>query len=494
MNLIEKAIAVVSPKRALQRARYRRALEVSLAYDGAKQGRFSEGWTTTGASANAELGPSLARLRERSRDLERNNPYALRAIADLCGLAIGTGATPKHSSDAVSAAFERWMEVCDADGQLDFFGIQNLVARTVLLSGEAIVRLRNRRPGEMEIPLQLQVMEGDHLDHNKTEQLTNGYILQGVEFDALGRRIAYWLFQTHPGDILENRPWVLTRGYQSARVHASEILHIYNKAMGRPGQVRGEPWLRAVITTLRNLDDFEDAEIVRKKIEACLAAFIIQPDGIDGPSAGQVDYSDGKRIEAFEPGMVKYVRPGEEIRFNEPKGQGGYADYLACNQGKIAAGTGMMRWQMSGNLAEINYSAFRAGQSVQRTGLDAFRWLTMVPMFLQPVYRRVIETAAAAGVVSQDNSVEWMFPPYPSVDPYKDAQATLAEIRMGTKTWPQAVAERGYDPRRQIEEIEQSNADFDSAGIVLDCDPRHDLESEQGEGEGDATNNSKAAA
>lgn len=61
------------------------------------------------------------------------------------------------------------------------------------------MRLRERRTEDrLPVPLQLQVLEADHLDSWKTEELRDGgFILQGIEFDALGRRRAYWLFPTH---------------------------------------------------------------------------------------------------------------------------------------------------------------------------------------------------------------------------------------------------------------------------------------------------------
>ena len=63
-------------------------------------------------------------------------------------------------------------------------------------SGECLVRLRERRVEDgLPVPLQLQVLEPDHLDASKTGDLPNGgFVLQGVEFDALGRRRAYWLY------------------------------------------------------------------------------------------------------------------------------------------------------------------------------------------------------------------------------------------------------------------------------------------------------------
>jgi len=478
-NWLDKAISWISPQAGLRRIRARRAAElVQLAYDGARNDRRTGGWITTGSSANAEIGAALAKLRERSRDLIRNNAYAARAVAEIVGAAIGTGITAQaRSGDAgldarVNAVWQRWIEECDADGQLDFYGLQALIARTVVESGECLVRLRQRRPEDgLEVPLQLQVLEPDYLDHTITRKTETGYIIQGVEFDLIGQRIYYWLYGQHPGDVVQTG--VRGGSMQSARVPASEVLHIYRK--DRPGQVRGAPWLAPVMIVLRDLDEYEEAELVRKKIEACFAAFVTQPQGPDGPALGPlVQESAGHRIESFEPGMIEYLKPGEEITFANPTASTGYRDYVAAKQAQIATGLQLTYEQLTGDLSRVNYSSYRAGLLSFRAGIESFRWLVFVPMFCAPVWERFVEVAYAAGAIPAPGPMqaEWTPPGFGSVDPVKDATATLLRLRTGTLTLRQAIAEQGYDPDAQLDQIAEINRLLDERGIVLDCDPR----------------------
>ena len=216
------------------------------------------------------------------------------------------------------------------------------------------------------------------------------------------------------------------------------------------------------------------AELVRKKIEACFATFVTQPEASEGPALGEVSTSDGQTVETLEPGAIHYLKPGEEVSFAQPSGSGeGYRDFMRDVQTRIASGIGLTYEQLTGDLSNVNYSSYRAGLLSFRNHIDAFRWLTFIPMFCGPVRRWFVDSAFAAGRISRrDYGTEWTPPAYGSVDPERDANALVKRVRSGLLTWPQAVAEEGYDPEEQLLAIKKSNEAFDKAGVVLDCDPR----------------------
>src|SRR6266511_3079705 len=203
MNWLDRAVGYVAPARALRRARQRAVMAALVrSYEDARVGRRTEGSVVAGTSANAEIGTALSRLRDRSRDLVRNNPYAAKAVQAVVSNLVGTGILPRaRSADAIAneAADKLWArfaEACDADGLTDLSGLQALIVRAMAESGECLVRVRDRRIEDgLPVPLQLQLLEPDHLDSSKTGDLANGgFVVQGVEFDALGRRRAYWLY------------------------------------------------------------------------------------------------------------------------------------------------------------------------------------------------------------------------------------------------------------------------------------------------------------
>jgi lambda family phage portal protein len=519
MNVIDRAIEMVAPRYAFRRMQARAALTLTqdflerhaerFAYEGASAGRRAHGWFAPSSDANVELLGSLVWLRNRSRELMRNNPYAVKAVEELVGNAVGTGIVPQAKTGDVAidkiidAEWPFCVEACDTPQRLDFYGMQALVMRTMAESGESIVRFRPRLAQDnLRVPLQLQLLEADFLDHARTMGTVNGHVLQGVQFDLLGRRVAYWIYTYHPGGVLLMNP---RGGILSLPVPADQILHAYRVI--RPGQVRGVPWLTPVMLALRDLDDYADAERVRKKIEACVVAMITQPEGIEGSWLGFKgnDALTTHPVETFQPGMTAYLKPGEDVKFNNPTALGGYREYKTTELEEIAAGLGLPYELLTGDLSKVNYSSWRGGQLGFRNTIENYRWLTLIPMFCMPVRRRMIDTLVMQGKIPsravEDQKInlygtQWTAPRFESVDPVKDAEAALKDIRMGRITWFEAVLANGYDPNAQLAQIALFNKLVDKLEIILDCDPRNTTlrGQEQPAGTEERTPSSKAVA
>ena len=478
-------------------------------YDGATAGRRAYGWYAASTDANVELMGSLIWLRNRSRDLVRNNPFASKAVEELVGNTVGTGIVPLAKTGdpqldkTIDNEWQYFVEQCDTPQRLDFYGMQALVMRSMAESGEELVRFRPRLTEDnLRVPLQLQLLEADFLDQSRTIGLTKGHVMQGVQFDMLGRRVAYWLFSYHPGGVLILNP---RGGIISQPVPADQIMHIYRVL--RPGQVRGVPWLAPVMMALRDLDDYSDAERIRKKVEACVVALVTQAEAQLGSPLGvskSTDPISQQPVENFEPGMVRYLKPGQDVKFNNPPAAGGYREYKMTELQSIGAGIGVPYEMLTGDLSLVNYSSYRAGLLSFRNTIEGYRWLTLVPLFCMPVRKRFINTLILQGKVPEkaltDSKIsvyktQWTAPKFESVDPVKDTMAELKQIRMGTLTWSAAVVQNGYDPETQLAEIARINKLLDKLEIILDCDPRNvtDRGQEQPAATEERTPSSKAA-
>lgn len=94
----------------------------------------------------------------------------------------------------------------------------------MLEGGEALIRLRYRRPEDgLTVTLQLQVLEPEHLSVHLNTQAENGNVIRaGIEFDRLGRRVAYPLYRAHPEEGALS-PMSGAGGLETVRVPAEEI-------------------------------------------------------------------------------------------------------------------------------------------------------------------------------------------------------------------------------------------------------------------------------
>lgn len=183
-------------------------------------------WQGETGSINNLLSQSLEQLRSRSRDMVRKNPYAVNIIDTIVSTSIGTGIKPQSKArdgefrNKVQEIWLNWSDEADINGVSDFYGLQALVCRSMIEGGECFVRLRNCKLEDgFSLPLQLQVLESEHLDNKSNQILANGNVIRnGIEFNRLGEREAYYLFKEHPGES--------TFG-ESVRVPANDVLHIY---------------------------------------------------------------------------------------------------------------------------------------------------------------------------------------------------------------------------------------------------------------------------
>jgi lambda family phage portal protein len=224
---------------------------------------------------------------------------------------------------------------------------------------------------------------------------------------------------------------------------------------------------------LRDLDDYEVAELVRKKTEACVTAIVFGDDEAQQGIAPSVVDADGNRVEQFEPGLIAYARGGKDIRFNQPSATGGYGEYKRASLHTISAGFRVPYELLTGDLSQVNYSSIRAGLVEFRARSTPCSGSYSSRCSARPSGAWFTEVAWAAGQIpSPIVPVEWSPPKFEAVDPQKDAMANLLSIRSGTMTLAEVIAKQGRNPDAVLAEIAATNAKLDALGLVLDSDPR----------------------
>lgn len=471
-NWLDRTIIFLSPEKGNRRLKQRALSNILVkkrGYEGAAHGHRVDGWRTVSqGSVNTENMTSLATLRNRSRDLVRNNPYASRGIGVIASNTIGEGIIAqirgknKAKTADLIAAWNKWSETnaCDADGKHNFRAIQTLLMRCMPESGEVLIRRRWRHLSDnLPVPLQIQILEPDFIDTARNELLDGGnYIIQGIEFNSLGQRVAYYLFNEHPGG------WVTGKfTLNSTRIDAKDILHVFRG--DRPGQIRGIPWLASAILRLRDFDEYEDAQLIRQKIAACFAVFVTDND--PGTETTKAAISD-----RVTPGLIEVLPAGKDIKFGNPPAPDGYADFSRVTLHGVSAALGVTYEAMTTDLSTVNFSSARMGWLEFHRNINQWQWQIMVPQAIEPIFQWFLEAAYIAGFSTDGASAEWTPPIREQIDPVKETFAANAAIRSGQTTLKETIRSRGYDPDKVFKERQEELAELDKLGIVTDSDPR----------------------
>jgi lambda family phage portal protein len=189
------------------------------AYEGALVSRLTADWVTSSTSADAEIDGSLVRLRNRARQLVRDNGYAQQALRCIVSNVIGTGVRMQAQvpaaagggrpdttiNDAIERRWAHWChaDTCHAAGQLSLQEIARLAWRAMAESGEVFIRLVPEAMGAGVVPLALEILEADLVDESKTSgpEADGGEWRMGVRVNRWGRPIAYRFRTRHPGDV-----------------------------------------------------------------------------------------------------------------------------------------------------------------------------------------------------------------------------------------------------------------------------------------------------
>lgn len=471
MNMIDRVIAAFAPEAGLKRARARAAIGVFMNYDAASTGRRASSWRPTGSDADTAAS-RRARLSYVVRDMTRNTPLATRGQAVIAANVVGDGIIPKVNGGAKGQADDLRKLIddhldttsIDADGRNNLYGLQRLACLAVVQDGEVLIRRRYRKKSDgLPLRLQLQVLECDYIDTARDGTVeAGGTIREGIEYDAIGRRVAYWLFSEHPGGRTR-----LTRGYTSHRVPAREILHIYRQ--DRPGQMRGVSWFAPVAMSLQDGADLQDAQLMRQKIAACFAGFRTY-DGDDEKDGGADEIGT-----TITPGTIRTLKNGESITFGNPPAAEGADAFNKSVYRSVAVGLGITYEALTGDLSNVNFTSYKAGRIDMDQNVSGWQWLMMIPQMMQPIGAWIIEQWSLERGIKPTRGLklDWVPPVRPLIDPAREIGALRDKVRAGFGSRQGVIRELGHDPEKVLEEQMEDARSADDADLKFDSDARN---------------------
>ena len=466
-------------------------------YEGAKLSRLTADWLASGTSADAEVKSSLARLRNRARQLIRDSDHARQAKRTIQNNVIGTGVRMQaqvamqrsrsrkrqldtSTNDRIEASFRRWCraEFCHTGGTLAFPDIERLLIGSAAESGDVFVRLVPMAFGGSGVPLALEVIEADQLDETVDgyaavpgQQVVGGEWRMGVHVNEWGRPVEYAFLTGHPGD----------SRYQSISsqreiVPAEQIIHLM--VTERPGQSRGVTWFASAIKQLHHLAGYQEAEVVRARAASSLMGFITTQSGA-GEEMGEGTI-DGEHVTTFEPGVFKTLFEGQGVEIPDlhaPDGQ--FEPFVRAMLRAMAAGLGISYESLSKDYSQTNYSSSRLALLEDREN-----WRTLQQYMIRAFHERVFRAWLRAAVMSGNlelpgykasperfEQVRWVARGWEWVDPQKEGQAYREAVRDGFMTQAEVVMSRGGDYHELIEQRASELEEQNQLGLVFDTNP-----------------------
>lgn len=464
--------------------------EAQPVYAAAAQGRRLRIWRPQNAGPNTVTTGALSLILRRARQAARNDPWAGTALDKLTSNGIGTGiqCKPLWGSEkqrlSIKRLWNRWAKVSDADGVMDFYGQQGLAWRSWHEAGEVFIRLRDRKASDgLPVPLQIQLIEAEQCPACHWATAPNGNpIRAGIEFNGIGRRVAYWMYRAHPGDAL-----VEVGDNELVRVPAEQIIHVFQP--DRPGQIRGVPRSASVLVRMFNLDSLDDAVLERQKIANLFAGFYTRDSSdssdpnslVDEMSGGETD-KDGTPLAGLEPGTMQELPDGMKPEFSKPPDAGdNYASFMRGHLMAIAARHGVPYEVLTGDLVNVSDRALRLILNEFRRIIESWQWLVLIPQMLQPIREAWFDAAVLSGALSiaryadlREDVVETLWVPqgWPYSHPVQDVDADIKAIRAGLGSRAGVNLGHGEDPEQIDAENAADNARADALGLKYDSDGR----------------------
>jgi len=478
--MIGSIVRAATARNELRAARDKAALDALMNYNAATKSSRASSFRAVASDADA-AGQARARLSWVTRDMIRNNPFAIKAQTVIAGAVVGAGIVYKvKAADGktrlpgkeVQRLLRRHLDTTaiDADGRCNIYGLQRLAIMSVVQDGEVLIRRRMRYLADgLPLPLQVQLIEADYLDDSRDGEISGGgYVRGGIEFSANGKRVAYWLFDEHPGTSVF-RPRI---GLQSRRIPATEIIHVYRQ--DRPGQTRGVSWFAPVALQLQDLMDYQEAQVLRQKIAACFVAFRTRPDGELSSDP------DPMQVSSLVPGRIQTVEPGEQIVFGSPPEVSGYSEFTREVLQSVAAGVGITYAALTGDLSRTNFSSGRLGRIEMDQNIEAWQWLMLLPQMLDPLARWLAECLRDLPRATPEFTLEWVPPARFVSDPAREMRAWIDMISAGLVSRQEVIRRLGYDPADVLAEIVQDR-DLEAAnGLAFSTSPQPEIPDDPG--------------
>lgn len=369
---------------------------------------------------------------------ERNCGLVRQVFNDFVLYGIGDGITHQsHCQDTASAQayddyFKNWCRNAEHSGRFTFQDVQRLALRGAIRDGDIFVLKIVDDAGQPRV----QIVEGHRVGNPIGTEVPKN-MLDGVQFDGVGRLVGYSIIQANN---------------QNKILPASSVCHIaeHDYASGS----RGLPILQHSWNDIQTEDELLRLEALAVRNDADVTRVLKKNGGfIPGDMKSELQGAGANldNVASKMGGKLIALEPGEDLvslASNRPSPV--FVGFLKAVQQDIARG--VLPYEFVSDASGVSGSGIRLVTAKADRVFN--RWQSIIiDKLCNPIWGFVIGSAIAKGELPDNPdwaSVSWTTPKRLTVDAGREAANDRADVELGLLSMSELYAQRGLDMRSEM--------------------------------------------
>jgi lambda family phage portal protein len=493
-NLIDRAVYAVSPERGLRRLNARRRAEFSDkaaeitrlrlerkrreyasggGFQSAEQSTDAASWLKSKLSPDSSLEEDRQEMIERADSAYKNYELATSHVEGRvirvagCGFTIQPELDPEdlgigedqaeEMNRSLRKGWDRLVQRLGKHGEW-LYEIQQLMQRYWERRGEFFLLFGDEYDPLSPVSLKVEVIHPDRVSTPPGKEGDRSIRL-GIQLNADGKGIGCWVQDVQPNDRLEfKQTWTYYDYYLPNGLH--RMMHHFDRRDAR--QHRGYPRMQVGVKSLKNAEEYNEAEVERNYVGSCMAAFVRTdlPTDDSMASTGVVEDSSGRRLRDIQPSMIHYIGPTDEVQFSNPTGAPATFDKFIENQDrKFAIGAGTPYEMLTGNWGNLAYNAARIIWNIDEAAVDVLQMghCKAVLAMYQHYVTRMIATGQLKVDPVEYRDAPWLYwsvrvipPARASIDPSREDRNDLVNVESCVQPHSDVVERKTGEPAEKI--------------------------------------------
>jgi len=369
-------------------------------------------------------------------------------------------------------------EFCDVRGTRNMHTMRQIRGISTVRDGDFFTHII-RDPRANKFGITLRMINSEWCDRTLNHTLENGNVIRmGIEYQmngwGIGKPVAYHFIKRQPRD------WQFTiagsYGYRGGQLHeripADEIIHHarpFNAESTRPA-----PWVASTIPKARQLDQYELAEVVAARAQACKTGYLysdINPDG--GAGGMEINPADSLPTQQLSPGDIFALKYGVKYGQTDPTHPNGNAENFRkmMLRSQCAGMPGSSYPTIAHDYEAVNFSAGRLAR------LDSNELFKMIQVWdidqaETPIFEAWLEMSLMTGAIplplakmEKFNSKTFQGRRWRGIDEVKEAQAAALRIANKLSSRTRENLDIGNDFEEVLFELAEEEMAIEAFGL-----------------------------